>query len=197
MAGVLANAHQAHFSTSVVNETGGLRVRRPGWDEEVDKDASGNLIFQSLASLMQMKPNSRYGNGHSIARASIPARTLLYHGSFHSEYPSRDWIAFDPEHAFIFTGQSDGTLWTLTTTRELNFIYFDGCSANKHGAVLDTQDIFLWGHGEVGRKRGDWRVDEFARFNDGCEWAKLHGIDGFIRMEWDLYVSSVLRRDMT
>lgn len=33
------------------------------WDEPLDGDATGNLIFNSLASLMQMKPNSRYRVG--------------------------------------------------------------------------------------------------------------------------------------
>ena len=33
------------------------------WDEPLDGDATGNLIFNSLASLLQMKPNSRYRVG--------------------------------------------------------------------------------------------------------------------------------------
>ncbi|KAH9926914.1 uncharacterized protein B0H18DRAFT_1004463, partial [Fomitopsis serialis] len=152
----------------------GIHAKRP-WDEESGNDASGNLIFQSLAALLQMAPNSKHCNGHSIVRASIPAGTLLYHGSLTREHASRDWIAFDLEHAFIFARGSNGTLFTLMATRELNFIYFDGCSANKLGAV-------------VGRTRGHWEVDDLARFNDGCDWAKPHGIDGFIRMEWEFEI---------
>lgn len=38
----------------------------PGrWDEPVNSDATGNLILQSLAGLMQMAPNSKYPNGAS------------------------------------------------------------------------------------------------------------------------------------
>ena len=33
------------------------------WDEQLSEDATGNLVFQSLASLMQMRPNSRYPFG--------------------------------------------------------------------------------------------------------------------------------------
>lgn len=33
------------------------------WDQQLSEDATGNLIFQSLASLMQMRPNSRYPFG--------------------------------------------------------------------------------------------------------------------------------------
>lgn len=35
------------------------------WDKPVNYDATSNLIFQSLAGLMQMAPNSKYPNGAS------------------------------------------------------------------------------------------------------------------------------------
>ncbi|EPT01162.1 hypothetical protein FOMPIDRAFT_1079614, partial [Fomitopsis schrenkii] len=115
------------------------------WDKPVNYDATSNLIFQSLAGLMQMAPNSKYPNGHSIVRASISPGTLLYHGRGNSDYPARDWLAFDPEHSQTFLRGQNGTLFTFTTTRELTLIYFDGCSANKRGGVTDTQDVLIWG----------------------------------------------------
>ena len=33
------------------------------WDEPPHADATGNLIFQALASLVQLGPNSKYMNG--------------------------------------------------------------------------------------------------------------------------------------
>ncbi|KZT69220.1 hypothetical protein DAEQUDRAFT_710410 [Daedalea quercina L-15889] len=158
------------------------------WNERPSKDASGHLIFQSLASLMQMMPNSKHQNGHSIIRASIPAGTLLYHGSFTREYPSRDWLAFHPEHAGMFARGSNGTLFTVMTTRELNFIYFDGTSANKLDAVVDTQDLFFFGEIGRGSRDTDWKISELARFNAGCEWGKQYGLDGIIRMEWEFEI---------
>ncbi|TFY61120.1 hypothetical protein EVJ58_g4708 [Rhodofomes roseus] len=184
IAGILANASQTYLSSQADNRPGIIKGKRL-WNEKLGKYASSNLVFQSLASLMQLKPNSKYPNGHSIVRAGIPAGTLLYHGSMTTNYRSRDWMAFDPEHAFIFALGSNGTLFTFTTTRELHFIYFDGCSANKDGGVVDTQDIFFWGDL---RRTGNSILDEIARINDGCEWAKSHGIDGFIRMEWDFEI---------
>ncbi|KAH9916311.1 uncharacterized protein B0H18DRAFT_1139334 [Fomitopsis serialis] len=80
-----------------------LQHLRP-WYERPGKDATGNLVFQSLASLLQLAPNAKYTNGHTTIRASIPPGTLLYHGRHMKEPPMRDWIAFDPEHSQPFTG---------------------------------------------------------------------------------------------
>lgn len=43
------------------------------WDTKLSEDATGNLIFQSLASLLQLAPNSRYSNGiHCVAHCAVP-----------------------------------------------------------------------------------------------------------------------------
>ncbi|KZT65050.1 hypothetical protein DAEQUDRAFT_731911 [Daedalea quercina L-15889] len=159
-------------------------LSRP-WDEQPDKDATSNLIFQSLAGLMQMKANSKHPNGHSIVRASIPPGTALYHGRHKVEYPTRDWIAFDPEHSAIFALGSNGTLLTFITTRELTLLYFDGCSGNKVDGVVDTQDLLFWGR--LQHKRQGW-WGELERIEDGCTWARQYGIDGFVRMEFDFEI---------
>ncbi|KZT69221.1 hypothetical protein DAEQUDRAFT_268672 [Daedalea quercina L-15889] len=154
------------------------------WNESPGEGATGNLIFQSLASLMQMAPNSKYPVGHSIVRSTVPPGTLLYHGRGNSDYPTMDWLAFDPEHSQTFLRTQNGTLFTFMTARELKLVYFDGCSANKRGGVTDTQDILIWG--EIGHGREPWHSDpELDRIADACAWARKHRIDGFIRMEYD------------
>ncbi|KZT66128.1 hypothetical protein DAEQUDRAFT_696085 [Daedalea quercina L-15889] len=157
------------------------------WDERLSEDATGNLVFQSMASLMQMRLNSRYPNGHSIVRATIPPGTLLYHGRSSDNFPSADWIAFDPEHSQVFARGDNGTLFTFATTRDLKLVYFDGCSGNKATGVVDTQDILIWG--ELGRNAGrEPGPGEHDRLADACEWGKDFGVDGFVRMEADFEI---------
>ncbi|KZT65013.1 hypothetical protein DAEQUDRAFT_759566 [Daedalea quercina L-15889] len=156
------------------------------WDERLSEDATGNLVFQSLASLMQMRPNSRYPNGHSIVRATIPPGTLLYHGRSSDAFPHADWIALDPEHSQGFARGDNGTHFTFATTRDLKLVYFDGCSANKAEGVVDTQDVLIWG--EVGHNGANEHSGERARMTDACEWGKEYGVDGFVRMEMDFEI---------
>ncbi|KAH9916340.1 uncharacterized protein B0H18DRAFT_1215123 [Fomitopsis serialis] len=145
-------------------------LSRP-WDERPNGDATGSLIFQSLAGLMQMKANSKHPRGHAIVRASIPPGTLLYHGRPTTDFPARDWIAFDPEHSLLFTGGPNGTLFTFTTTRELTLLYFDGCSANMAEGVVDTQDLLFFG--QLKHKPRGWTA-ELERIQHGCAWGKQH-----------------------
>ncbi|KAH9839790.1 uncharacterized protein C8Q71DRAFT_855099 [Rhodofomes roseus] len=152
------------------------------WNERASGDTSGNLVFQSLASLLQMMPNSKYPIGHSIARATIPQGTLLHHGRHVGGCPSMDWIAFDPEHAMLFAFGMNGTLQTYITTRDLQLVYFDGSSGNARGGTVDTQDILFWG--EPGKRE----KHELDRLVDGCTWAKQYGMDGILRMEFDFEI---------
>ncbi|EPT00683.1 hypothetical protein FOMPIDRAFT_128037 [Fomitopsis schrenkii] len=132
-----------------------------------------------------MKANSKHPNGHTIVRTSIPPGTILYHGRPVPEYPERDWVAFDPEHAAIFAWGVNGTVYTFAATRDLTLLYFDGCSANKVDGVVDTQDILFWG--KLLHKHTEW-WGEMERLEVGCVWARQHGIDGFIRMEFDFEI---------
>lgn len=125
--------------------------------------------------------------GHSIIRASIPPGTLLYHGRGDSGYPYTDWLAVDPEHSRIFARGDNGTLFTFSTTRELKLLYFDGCSANNVDGVSDAQDILVWGDVDHDRGSWDWQT-ELDRITDMCAWGKPHGVDGYVRMEFDLCV---------
>ena len=56
--------------------------------------------------------------------------------------------------------------------------------------AYDYTDLFFFG--EIGHSRGSWVVDDLARFNAACEWGKPFGVDGIIRMEWELYVIRLL-----
>ncbi|KZT01201.1 uncharacterized protein LAESUDRAFT_488590 [Laetiporus sulphureus 93-53] len=159
------------------------------WDEPVSTDAAGNLIFQSLASLMQMGANSRYPNGHSIVRASIPPGTVLYHGRGSDVFPEMDWIGFDPEHSQMFVRGDNGTLFTFSAARELKLVYFDGSSGNKRGGVVDTQYLLVFGEIEHRYNAGDILPSgESELILKACDWGEEYGVDGFVRMEFDFEI---------
>ncbi|KAG2037650.1 hypothetical protein BDR03DRAFT_1010499 [Suillus americanus] len=173
----IANLKVPPYSSS----TGQWRI-----EEGPPENATGNLIFDTVHSFLQHWPNTRYRNGHNIVPGVIPTGTLLYHGTDHNTIPSEpDWTATDPEHSIGFARGSDGSGWhlTLATTRPLKVLYFDGSSAAKISeGTMDTQDIIAWG--EVQPERF---FDERRRIKDLCRWGKEFGIDGFARMEMDLY----------
>ena len=64
---------------------------------------SANHIFNAIHSSMRQWGSSLYHNGMSFFLASVPAGTLLYHGS-HAPDPvtGTEWLAFEPEHALLF-----------------------------------------------------------------------------------------------
>ncbi|KAG1870642.1 hypothetical protein DFJ58DRAFT_20379 [Suillus subalutaceus] len=164
----------------------GSKIEQWRFDEGPFENATGNLIFDTVHSLLQHWPNTRYRNGHNIVRGSIPTGTLLYHGTSRNTIPSEpDWIATDPEHSLVFA-RGDGSGWhlTLAATRPLKVLYFDGSSAAKISeGTMDTQDIIAWG--EVQPERV---FDEKSRIKDLCRWGKEFGIDGFVRMEMDFEI---------
>lgn len=122
--------------------------------------------------------------GHSLMRASIPANTYLYHGRAVNVPPTRDWIAFDPEHSGMFASGPNGTLFTFRNTRDLRVLYFDGCSGNKFGGAVDTQDVLFFGEVEFD-PHDNW-YGELGRFVRMCEFAERYGIDGVVRMQYTL-----------
>lgn len=118
--------------------------------------------------------------GHNIVPATIPTGTLLYHGTRVHEVPSvPDWVATDPEHAYLFCrNEPEEGCWqlTLAVTRPLKVLYFDGSSAAKVVGALDTQDMLAWGKVDPERI-----FDEFNRIKDLCQLAEKYDIDGFLR----------------
>ncbi|KAG1887217.1 hypothetical protein F4604DRAFT_1917027 [Suillus subluteus] len=157
------------------------------FDECPPENATGNLIFDTVHSLLQHWPNTRYRNGHNIVPGVIPIGTLLYHGTKGSQMiPSGpEWTAMDPEHSIYFShGNRSGWHLTLATTRPLKVLYFDGSSAAKlSDGTMDTQDIIAWGGPRPGRF-----LDERDRIEDLCTWGKKFRIDGFARMEMSFEV---------
>jgi hypothetical protein len=125
-----------------------------------------------------------YNTGHSVVPAAVPPGTTLYHGRGNSSIPTQpEWLAFDPEHSYIFCG-GECHLQTFVTTRELKLAYFDGNSAaNLDSGTYDTMDLLLWG-----KLRPDMVWREWDRAKEACEWGSKWGFDGFVRMEMDLYV---------
>ncbi|KAI0045169.1 hypothetical protein FA95DRAFT_159148 [Auriscalpium vulgare] len=148
-------------------------------------DATDHLIFNSVLALLERWPNTLYRNGHTIVPATIPPGTLLYHGSPYPALPTnREWLAFDFEHAYLFTFATDAPgaayVTTYATSRALRVAYFDGSSAAKlDDGPMDTQDILLWGEG-----RPDMYRKDIERLAELCKWAREYGVDGFVRMEY-------------
>ncbi|KAF7363139.1 hypothetical protein MVEN_00666400 [Mycena venus] len=165
------------------------------WNLETTPDTNwaGHLIFDTVSSLLQHWPNTRYRNGHTIVPGSVPIGTLLYHGRGDNAIPTfPGWTATNPEHSFTFCKDSmtnNGSItgcWQLTfvTARPLRVLYFDGSSGAKmENGPMDAQDLLLWGRVDPAR-----RMDERERINDLCAWGKDLGIDGYARMEMDFEV---------
>ncbi|KAF7440189.1 hypothetical protein PC9H_000533 [Pleurotus ostreatus] len=149
-----------------------------------DPDSTGHLIFDTVASLLQHWPNTRYRNGHNIVPGLVPPGTLLYHGRRDNVIPSvPEWVATDPEHSLLFCREDCWHL-TLVTARPLKVLYFDGSSAAKmEGGPMDSQDIVAWG-----KIKPDWTFSERRRIEDLCEWGKMFDLDGFVRMEMDFEI---------
>jgi hypothetical protein len=86
----------------------------------------------------------------------------------------------DPEHSIYFSrGNGSGWHLTLTATRPLKVLYFDGSSAAKLSeGTMDMQDIIAWGQPHPERF-----FDERGRIDDICKWGKEFSIDGFARLD--------------
>lgn len=105
------------------------------------------LIFHSTFSLLHQWSNTFYPNGHTIATATIPPHTNLYHAHGNSSFPpSPEWFAFDASMAYaILGGLSDSHLLTFRTTRPVHVLYFDGTSAAlTDNGSMDTQMLLLY-----------------------------------------------------
>ncbi|KAI0033101.1 hypothetical protein K488DRAFT_35988, partial [Vararia minispora EC-137] len=162
-------------------------------------NATGHLIFNSVVSLLQLWPNTMWPAGHSIVPASIPAGTVLYHGwTAEEQGPGRstdgipkgpEWLAFDPEHAYIFCCNT----LVFSTMRQLNLLYFDGSSAAKalrSGSTrnltsMGTQNLVAWGE-----LRPEGEHDELGRIQALCDWGRRYSLDGFVRMDLSIRVTT-------
>ncbi|KAF5354522.1 hypothetical protein D9757_014013 [Collybiopsis confluens] len=185
------------------------------WDIKIlpNVNATGHLVFETVNSLLQHWPNTRYRNGgcvdlfvslvgpnllkifctfypgHNIVPGTVSPGTVLYHGRGDSGVPEQpEWLATDPEHASMFCRprSEDSGCWMLMVTpiRPLHILYFDGSSAAKMpDGAMDSQDIFTFG-----RVAPDKYWDERGRINALCKRFKGLGVDGFVRMEMDFEI---------
>ncbi|KAG5649347.1 hypothetical protein H0H81_004414 [Sphagnurus paluster] len=160
------------------------------WDLDAlpSSNNTSHLLYDTINSLLQHWPNTRYRNGHTLVPGTIPLGMLLYHGTSVPEVPKvPEWLATDPEHSYIFSlGKEDTGGWhfTFVTTRPLKILYFDGSSAAKvRGGALDSQDVLLWG-----KPIPEWTFNERKRIDGLCDWGRKLGLDGFARMEMDFEI---------
>ncbi|KAJ3906380.1 hypothetical protein F5879DRAFT_920684 [Lentinula edodes] len=161
------------------------------WDISIapGENVTGHLVFETVNSLMQHWPNTRYRNGHSIVPGVVPLGTVLYHGRGDANTPTNpEWLATDPEHSYMFCrGQTaDSGCWQLMVTaiRPLKVLYLDGSAAAKMpDGAMDSQDILAYGKVVPEKYRG-----ERERINNLCDWTKDLDVDGFVRMEMDFEI---------
>ncbi|KAG2064918.1 hypothetical protein BDR04DRAFT_1122220 [Suillus decipiens] len=76
------------------------------FDEGPPENATRNLIFDTVHSFLQHRPNTRYRNGHNIVPGVIPNGTLIYHGTDRNTIPI---LYFDGSSA---AKMSEGTMDT-------------------------------------------------------------------------------------
>ncbi|KAG2079280.1 hypothetical protein BDR04DRAFT_1041191 [Suillus decipiens] len=167
------------FYTGVENDLG-------QWDlgQAPAVNATGHLVFATVNDLLQHWANTRYRNGHTIVPGTIPAGTLLYHGSMTGPHlpTALDWVSVEPDHSMLFCrGSIETGCWhlTLSVTRSMKVLYFDGSSAVKiPEGPMDAQDLVAWS--EI---NPEWFRNEEQRIADLCKWGQKYGLNGFVRME--------------
>ncbi|OAG03719.1 uncharacterized protein CC84DRAFT_1165905 [Paraphaeosphaeria sporulosa] len=114
-------------------------------------------IAHSLSALLSVHPQTLFPNGHTIASATIPRHTLLYHGR-HDDHavPSPEWLAFDVYMAYAIMGNTpDSRMLTFRLEKDIKAVYFDGASANLMGDGTWSQMVFIK-NGTEGMKRPGW-----------------------------------------
>ncbi|TFK69280.1 hypothetical protein BDN72DRAFT_768155 [Pluteus cervinus] len=175
-----------------------IEVGAGQWNLSVgpEPDSTSHLVFDTVASLLQRWPNTRYRNGHNVVPGIIPVGTLIYHGRETQEIPNGpEWVAMDPELSRGFcVGFGESGCWHLTfvSTRPLKVLYFDGSSGAKMaGGSLDTQDYVAWN-----KSHPEWVLNERKRIADLCHWGKKYNLDGLFRYV-HLFFSEIMVCDFT
>ncbi|KAF9891766.1 hypothetical protein FE257_003247 [Aspergillus nanangensis] len=65
---------------------------------------NANHIFNALHASMRQWGSSLHHNGMSFFLATVPKGTQLYHGGYSRDpVNGTEWLAFEPEHAMVFT----------------------------------------------------------------------------------------------
>ncbi|KAG1880403.1 hypothetical protein C8R48DRAFT_163525 [Suillus tomentosus] len=158
-------------------------------DERPAVNATGHLVFETANSLLQHWANTRHRIGHTIVPGTIPVGTLLHHGAITGPHlpTALDWVAVEPDHSIIFCqGPIETGCWhlTLTVTRPMKVLYFDGSSAvNILEGTMDTQDLVAWSE-----MKPEWVDNEEQRIKDLCKWGQKYDVNGFVRMEMNFEI---------
>lgn len=71
---LLFNAETVHGLSQVVL-TSSNQSQQP---LSINTDETSNLVFTSVASLLQQWANTRYRNGHTIVKGAIPVGVVMY-----------------------------------------------------------------------------------------------------------------------
>ncbi|KAG1831854.1 hypothetical protein EV424DRAFT_1534111 [Suillus variegatus] len=178
----LSSHTSASFYPGVENDLGQWDL-----DEGPAVNATGHLLFGTANSLLQNWANTRHRIGHTIVPGTVPVGTLLYHGAKTGPHLPTvlDWVAVEPEHSTIFCrGTIETGCWhlTLTVTRPMKVLYFDGTSAAKiPEGTMDTQDLVAWS--EMKPERDG---DEFVRTQTEimiCNFTSHMEIVSFLNLE--------------
>lgn len=164
--------------------------------------SSSPLLFQSLASLLEVHPQTIFPNGRPIASITVPRPNQPYHGRHDSNsVPSPEWLALDVEMAYgIMGNMPESRLMTYQTTKNVRAIYFDGMSASLIGDGVNSQMVLLYngtadipdhqypkpppsqGRREEGpdseNKPPPWLRDDAFRARALCRWIDNSGLGG-------------------
>ena len=190
-----------------------------GWPKEQSQQVAytfnANHIFNAIHSSMRQFGSSLHHNGMSYFIATVPADTHFYHGGNTSKpVTGREWLAFEPEHALMFSAQPPippldmahrrvleqhvfggtedkteevhraGYLHTYVTKHVLRLLYLDGQAAAK--SAIGTMDTqdYVLVNQSIGRKRGS--MGEFNRIIQMCQRANE---------EWKGNIDGIIRME--
>ncbi|KAF5854068.1 hypothetical protein GGP41_006844 [Bipolaris sorokiniana] len=149
-----------------------------------DCETTAPFIFDTVHSLLKQWPNTYGPNGHSIVAATVPLNTQLYHARPDGKPPKvPTFFAFDAEMSLgIYASSGTPTIYTMTTTKPLKVLYFDGQAASlTHWGTLDSQMALL--KNKVPDNPSERLVfDEDQRARELCTLLKSLSIDGTVRM---------------
>ena len=206
---LLVVVHASEQSRGTPSEVFGIHL--DSWDltEGIHVNSTSNFVFETVNSLLQRWPNTRYRNGkshlyqfrcsrlhthtlgHTLVPATIPRGTLLYHGTYKADIPTvPEWLAMDPEHSYQFCGQI-----IFPPAPPESAMTNDNC---WHLTMVTTRPLnLLYFDGSSAAKmegpldsqdllawgeiRPDKILEERERLDRLCEWANRYELDGFVR----------------
>lgn len=142
---------------SVLAFSSTVQASAPQFIDDLNFTSPSPLITHSLSTLLSVHPQTLFPNGHTIASATIPRHTLLYHGRHDNDpVPSPEWLAFDVYMAYAIMGNTaDSRMLTYRTAKDVKAVYFDGTSANLMGDGTWSQMVFIK-NGTEGLERPGW-----------------------------------------